>query len=70
MFYLKEPKSKNKTLIIVQYYVAKNKAKFKLSTNIKINPENWDKKSIVNEFFKIIPGFNYHDSGKYLDGKM
>jgi len=45
MFYLKEPKSKNKTLIIVQYYVAKNKAKFKLSTNIKINPENWDKKS-------------------------
>jgi FlaA1/EpsC-like NDP-sugar epimerase len=32
--------------------------------------KNWDKKSIVNEFFKIIPGFNYQDSGKYLDGKM
>ena len=30
----------------------------------------WDKESIVNEFFKIIPGFEYHDNGKYLDGKM
>jgi FlaA1/EpsC-like NDP-sugar epimerase len=36
---------------------------------IKLN-KNWDKKAIVNEFFKIIPGFNYHDNGKYLDGKM
>ena len=47
MFYLKEPKSKKKTLIIVQYYVAKNKANFKLSTNIKINPDNWDKKNRI-----------------------
>ena len=31
---------------------------------------NWDKKSIVNEIFKMIPDFRYHDSGKYLDGKM
>jgi len=31
---------------------------------------SWDKKSIVNEFFKIIPKFGYHDNGKYLDGKM
>jgi hypothetical protein len=31
---------------------------------------SWDKKSIVNEFFKIIPRFGYHDNGKYLDGKM
>jgi FlaA1/EpsC-like NDP-sugar epimerase len=31
---------------------------------------SWDKKSIVHEFFKIIPKFGYHDSGKYLDGKM
>jgi len=45
MFYLKEPNSKNKTLIIVQYYVAKEKAKFRISTNIKINPENWNKKT-------------------------
>jgi FlaA1/EpsC-like NDP-sugar epimerase len=31
---------------------------------------SWDKKSIVNEFFKLIPKFGYHDNGKYLDGKM
>jgi len=31
---------------------------------------DWDKKSIVNEFFKMIPKFGYHDNGKYLDGKM
>jgi FlaA1/EpsC-like NDP-sugar epimerase len=31
---------------------------------------NWDKKSIVNEFFKMIPNFDYEDKGKYLDGKM
>ncbi len=31
---------------------------------------SWDKKSIVNEFFKMIPEFGYHDNGKYLDGKM
>ena len=30
----------------------------------------WSKKSIVNEFFKVIPEFSYHDNGKYLDGKM
>jgi FlaA1/EpsC-like NDP-sugar epimerase len=31
---------------------------------------SWDKKSIVSEFFKMIPEFGYHDNGKYLDGKM
>ena len=31
---------------------------------------DWDKKSIVNEFYKMIPKFEYHDNGKYLDGKM
>jgi FlaA1/EpsC-like NDP-sugar epimerase len=31
---------------------------------------SWDKKLIVDEFFKIIPKFEYHDNGKYLDGKM
>jgi FlaA1/EpsC-like NDP-sugar epimerase len=30
----------------------------------------WDKKSIVDEFFKMIPEFDYNDKGKYLDGKM
>jgi FlaA1/EpsC-like NDP-sugar epimerase len=31
---------------------------------------SWDKKSIVDEFFKMIPKFGYYDNGKYLDGKM
>jgi len=31
---------------------------------------SWSKSAIVNEFFKLIPGFGYHDNGKYLDGKM
>jgi len=31
---------------------------------------NWDKKSIVGEFLKLIPEFEYHDKGIYLDGKM
>jgi len=31
---------------------------------------SWNKESIVNEFFKIIPEFEYYDNGKYLDGKM
>ena len=31
---------------------------------------SWNKKSIVNEFFKMIPKFRYHDNGRYLDGKM
>jgi FlaA1/EpsC-like NDP-sugar epimerase len=30
----------------------------------------WDKKSIIDEFKKLIPGFNYNDKKKYLDGKM
>jgi FlaA1/EpsC-like NDP-sugar epimerase len=30
----------------------------------------WDKQSIINEFFKMIPDFDYNDNGKYLDGKM
>jgi FlaA1/EpsC-like NDP-sugar epimerase len=30
----------------------------------------WTKKEIVSEFFKIIPKFDYYDTGKYLDGKM
>ena len=24
----------------------------------------------LNEFFKLIPNFKYHDKAKYLDGKM
>jgi len=30
----------------------------------------WNKQAIVGEFSKIIPEFDYHDNGKYLDGKM
>jgi FlaA1/EpsC-like NDP-sugar epimerase len=37
--------------------------------NIK-NSNSWSKKSIVDEFFKMIPGFKYIDNGKYLNGKM
>ena len=37
----------------------------KLKTNMA-----WDKKSIIDEFKKIIPDFNYNDKKKYLDGKM
>jgi len=40
--------------------------------NIKLLKErkNWLKKDIVDLFFKMIPGFAYKDTGKYLDGKM
>ncbi len=31
---------------------------------------SWSKKSIVDEFFKIIPEFGYNDNGKNLNGKM
>lgn len=30
----------------------------------------WDKKSIVDVFFKMIPGFGHKETGKYLDSKM
>lgn len=30
----------------------------------------WTKWEIVELFFKMIPGFGYQDTGKYLDGKM
>lgn len=31
---------------------------------------SWSKEDIVNEFFKLIPNFEYEDKKKYLDGKM
>ena len=31
---------------------------------------SWSKKDIVDEFFKLIPDFEYEDKKKYLDGKM
>jgi FlaA1/EpsC-like NDP-sugar epimerase len=30
----------------------------------------WDKESIVETFFKMIPDFGHKETGKYLDGKM
>ena len=30
----------------------------------------WNKKDIVDQFFYMIPGFDYEDKGKYLHGKM
>ena len=43
---------------------------FETSINKLKSNKIWDKKSIVNEFKKIIPNFNYSDKEKYLDGKM
>jgi FlaA1/EpsC-like NDP-sugar epimerase len=43
---------------------------FKDTINQLKSSMSWDKKSIVNEFFELIPKFGYHDNGKYLDGKM
>jgi FlaA1/EpsC-like NDP-sugar epimerase len=37
----------------------------KLKSNLK-----WTKEDIVNEFFNLIPKFDYFDNGAYLDGKM
>ena len=31
---------------------------------------SWTKQQIVDQFFIMIPGFDYEDKGKYLDGKM
>lgn len=31
---------------------------------------SWNKKEIVELFFKLIPNFEYEDKGKYLDAKM
>jgi FlaA1/EpsC-like NDP-sugar epimerase len=41
------------------------------NTMVKLKSSmNWNKELIVNEFFKMIPEFRYHDKKKYLDGKM
>jgi FlaA1/EpsC-like NDP-sugar epimerase len=37
--------------------------------NLKSN-KLWNKKQIVDIFFKILPNFKYKDTKKYLDGKM
>lgn len=41
------------------------------NTMVKLKSSmDWNKELIVNEFFKMIPEFKYHDKKKYLDGKM
>ncbi len=37
--------------------------------NLKHN-KNWNKKDIVDLFFKMIPDFGHKETGKYLDSKM
>ncbi|WP_438426152.1 UDP-N-acetylglucosamine 4,6-dehydratase [Aquimarina macrocephali] len=37
--------------------------------NLKQN-KSWNKKDIVDLFFKMIPDFGHKETGKYLDGKM
>jgi len=36
---------------------------------LKLN-RSWTKQQIVDQFFIMIPNFDYKDKGKYLDGKM
>ncbi|MDN3454370.1 UDP-N-acetylglucosamine 4,6-dehydratase [Psychrobacter sp. APC 3350] len=58
--------------------VIKNEAIFDsgLLTEFETNIQNmrdkraWDKQSIVDLFFKMIPDFGHKETGKYLDGKM
>ena len=40
-FYLKEPNKDNETLVILKYYIAKEKKYYTQSTNLKINPKDW-----------------------------
>jgi len=51
-------------------YVENQLNNFESAINQLKSTMDWDKKSIVSEFFKMIPGFDYEDKGKYLDGKM
>jgi len=43
---------------------------FETSINELKSNMAWDKKSIIDEFKKLIQDFNYNDKKKYLDGKM
>lgn len=42
IFNLKEPKSQKETLILIQYYVKANKRQCRISTKLKIHPDDWD----------------------------
>jgi len=43
---------------------------FEKTIDIIKKEKNWDKKQVVDLFFKMIPDFGHKETGKYLDGKM
>jgi len=43
---------------------------FEETLNSFKNRLEWNKKDIVEEFFKLLPDFAHKETGKYLDGKM
>ena len=43
---------------------------FEISIQSMRDKRAWDKRSIVDLFFKMIPDFGHKETGKYLDGKM
>lgn len=45
-------------------------SEFETSIQAMRDSRAWDKQSIVDLFFKMIPDFGHKETGKYLDGKM
>lgn len=45
-------------------------SEFETSIQAMRDKRTWDKQSIVDLFFKMIPDFGHKETGKYLDGKM
>lgn len=45
-------------------------SEFETSIQSMRDKRAWDKRSIVDLFFKMIPDFGHKETGKYLDGKM
>lgn len=45
-------------------------SEFETSIQAMRDRRTWDKQSIVDLFFKMIPDFGHKETGKYLDGKM
>lgn len=45
-------------------------SEFETSIQSMRDKRAWDKQSIVDLFFKMIPDFGHKETGKYLDGKM
>ncbi|QOP44887.1 UDP-N-acetylglucosamine 4,6-dehydratase [Sulfurimonas paralvinellae] len=73
--------TKNETLDMERFEnlgVIKNRADFDnqalndFTKHIESFKQNysWEKRDIVEEFFKLLPNFAYEDKGKYLDSKM